>query len=50
MGRERDQQDMQGTAGEIGTNSYAMYCGPLHTDERVLADQLESIYNSSVLI
>ena len=46
-----DEPDMRDTAEEVRTNSWAMYsCGPLHTDEQELDDQLESIYNSSVLI
>ena len=43
--------DMRNTAREVRTKSYAMYsCGPLHMDEQRLDDQLEPIYNSSVLI
>ena len=42
---------MQDTAGEVRTNSSAIYfCEPLHTDEQRQDDQLESIYNSSVPI
>ena len=40
---------MRDTAGEVRTNSYAMFSyGPLHTDEQVLEDQLDIIYKSSV--
>ena len=46
-----DEQDMQDTVGEVSTNLLAMYsCGPLHTDEQVMGDQLESIYKDSILI
>ena len=46
-----DKHDMLGTAGEVRTNSQAMYsCGPLHIDELVLGDQRELIYNNSLLI
>ena len=42
---------MRDTAGEVGTNSKVTYsCGPLHMDEQNQDDQLEPIYNSSVLI
>ena len=46
-----DEPDMRDTAGEVSTSSYATYsCGPLHIDEQRQDDQLEPIYNSSVLI
>ena len=36
-------------AGEVRTNSSATFsCGPLHSDEEALDDQLEHIYNGSV--
>ena len=42
---------MQDTAGEVKTNSLAMYSrGPLHMDEQSLDDQPEPIYNSIVPI
>ena len=44
---------MRYTTGEIRTNLRvkAMYfCGLLHTDEEGLGDQLEPVYNSSVLV
>ena len=42
---------MWDTAGEVRTNSEEMYsCGPLYMDKQRLDDQLEPIYNSSVLI
>ena len=41
-----DKLDMRDTAGEVRTYS----CGPLHTNEQRQNDQLEPIYNSSVLI
>ena len=42
---------MQGTAGEVGTTSEAMYsCVPLHMDEQRQHDQLEPRYNRSVPI
>ena len=45
------EQDIQDTAGEVRTSSWAMYSrGLLHTNEKGLGDQLESIYNSSILI
>ena len=44
-----DEQDIGDTAGEIRTNSKAMYSyGPLHMDVHVLNDNLELFYNSSV--
>ena len=40
---------MRDAAGEVRTNSQTTFSnGPLHTDEQVLDDQLELIYNSSV--
>ena len=46
-----DEPDMWDTAGEVRTNSWAIYsCGPLHMDEQKQDDQLEPIYNSSVPI
>ena len=37
------------TAGEVNTNSKVTFSyGPLHTDEQVLDDQIELIYNNSV--
>ena len=36
---------MQETAGEVRVTFFS---GPLHTDEQVLDDQQELIYNSSV--
>ena len=46
-----DEPDMWDTAGEVRANSLVMYySGPLHTNEQVLDDQLEPIYNSSVPI
>ena len=46
-----DEPDMQDTAGEVRTNSSAIYSrGPLHMDEQSQNDQIEPIYNSSVLI
>ena len=42
---------MQNTTGEVGTNSLATYSsGPLHMDEQMQDDQLESTYNSFVPI
>ena len=42
---------MQDTAGEVGTNTNVTYsCKPLHMNEQKQDDQLEPIYNSSVLI
>ena len=44
-----DEPDMQDTAGEVRTNTYAIYsCGPLHMDEQGEDVQLEPIYNSSL--
>ena len=44
-------QDMQDTAGEVGTKSQGTYsCGPLHIDEQRQDDQPEPTYNSSVPI
>ena len=43
---QKDEQDMQDTAGEVRTNSFSN--GPLQTDVQVLDHQLELIYNSSV--
>ena len=46
-----DEYAMRDTAGEVKTNSYAIYySGPLPTDEHGLGDQREPINNSSVLI
>ena len=46
-----DEPDMQGTAGEVWANSYAIYSyRPLHTDEQRQDDQLEHINSSSVPI
>ena len=46
-----DEPDMRDTVGEVGTKSLATYsCGPFHMDEQRQDDQLEPIYNSSVLI
>ena len=46
-----DEPNLPDNAGEIRTNSQTMYiCGPLHTNEKVLDNQLEHIYNSSVRI
>ena len=40
---------MRNTADEVSLSSLAAFSyGPLHTDEKVLDDQLEPIYNSSV--
>ena len=40
---------MQDTAGEVRTDSWAIYSsGSLHIDEQRLNDQLEPIHNSSV--
>ena len=40
---------MQDTAGEVRTNSLATFSyGPLHTDERGLDEQLDSIYYGPV--
>ena len=42
---------MQDTAGEVRTNSLAMYSfGPLQMNEQRLDNQLEPTYNSSVPI
>ena len=42
---------MQYTAGEVRVSSNLIYSrGPLHTDEQGKGDQLEPIFNSSVLI
>ena len=44
-----DGPDMRDTAGEVRTNSLAMYSrGLVHMDEERLEDQLEPIRNSSV--
>ena len=44
-----DEQDMRDTAGEVKTNLLVIFsCVPYHTDEQVLDDQIEHIYNSSV--
>ena len=46
-----DEPDMRDTAGEVGTNSLVIYSSrPLHMNEQKSDDQLEPIYNSSVLI
>ena len=46
-----DELDMQDIAGEVRTTSLGMYsCGPPHTDELRLDDQLEPLYSSSVSI
>ena len=40
---------MRDTAGDLRTKSRTIFTdGPLHTDEQVLDDQLELIYNSFV--
>ena len=42
---------MQDTAGDVRTNSYAMYCcEPFYMDEQKRDDQLEPLYNSFVPI
>ena len=44
-----DKQDMQVTGGEVGVSSKVTFSGePHYTEEQVLDDQLELIYNSSV--
>ena len=44
-----DEQDMQYTAGEVRRIYKWLFSrGPLHTDEQVLDDQLELIYNTAV--
>ena len=44
-----DEEDMQGTAGGARTNSLATFSyGHLHTDEKVLDNQLDIIFNCSV--
>ena len=46
-----DEPDIRYTAGEVRTSSWATYfCEPLHMSEQRQDDQLEPIYNSSVLI
>ena len=40
---------MQNTAGEVGTNS-VKFCGLLHMNTPMLADQLRPMFISSVLI
>ena len=46
-----DEPDMWDTAGEVRTNSLVTYSrGPLHIDKQRQDDQIEPIYNSSVLI
>ena len=46
-----DEPDMLKTAGEVRTNSKALYSsGPLHMDEQRLEDQLEPIHISSMPI
>ena len=46
-----DEPDMQDTAREIRTYLSATFSfGPLHTEEKVLDDQLEIIYKSSLRI
>ena len=46
-----DESNMWDIAGEVGTNSLAMYsCGPLHMDELRQDDQSEPIYNRSMPI
>ena len=46
-----DEPDMLDTAGEVRTNSLAMFSyGRLHTDEKELDNLLELRYKSSVLI
>ena len=48
---EVDEPDIQDTAGEEGTNSYAIFsCGPLHMDKQKQDDLQEPIYKSSVPI
>ena len=45
-----DKQEMWDTAVKVRTNSSVMYsCGPPHMDEQGYGNQLEPIYNSSVL-
>ena len=44
-----DEQDMGDTAGELRVNSNVTFsCGPLHTDEQKLDDQVELNCSSSV--
>ena len=46
-----DEPNMWDTAGEVRTNTEVIYsCGPLHMDKQRQDNQLEPIYNSSVLI
>ena len=46
---EKDEQDIWETPGEARTNIYVMFfCGPLHIDVPVLANQQELIYISFV--
>ena len=46
-----DEEDMRDTAGEVRTNSLAIYSrGHLHMDEQRLDDQLVSIYNSMPIL
>ena len=46
-----DEPDVRDTAGEVRTNSLAIYSGgPLHMDAQKQDDQLEPINNNSVPI
>ena len=46
-----NEQDMWYTAGEVGTNSWVLCsCEHLHKDGQEKVDQLETIFNSSVVI